>query len=955
MKKILSLLMAFALVLSLVPSFAFAASEYDVLIDFTKTTNANNNMAVTGLVGTAAGYEIVTAESCSTVYDQRQAGGVQQFSLTDYAWIASSTTTSNHHQRKVTIEVPVSKAGYYNMKILGATWHPGGVFYFYVDGEYAGLYNFDSKGRENSTTIAMSTEKTLNTLYLDPGEDGKVKIMFATAVQSASYSQTRALLKTLKLDYVGSEPVTYQTFNHTIPETVYVGEQVEFSANAVMSDGSVFRANGYEVGANGLAVASTDNSVSATAGDGVKLTKTSNDITYDGVYEGVFSCTSPGEKTITLTAMIDGEPKSFPVTVNAIESTEAAPITLNFGKGAVTPSGVASEWKVDPTYGWAVDTTLTRDTAFPSASAGENYLKLSQNYNADNYSAWWWYSDVSSNNSSGARKTTFSVKTQAPIVAGDYKVKVTGGKCADGGRMFVYVNDKFAGVYDCYDPEATDASTVTICDEVTLNTVSITPETAEGEAPYARITIYNAEYAANKRATNVISSITLEPVKTAPTVEDVVLTVPETVKVGESGDVSAYVLMSDGSKHYFNGIKRYAGSDSTYLCCSVKDTDNALYIATSANLTFVGDYESDNTKYTKVGVFTNPGGVATGKITATDDGVATVTVSGKINGVTIPSVQKTVTVPYDGAGELVENKKVTFAAFAEVGGTVTDDKEVKRVDIGSSVEVTATPDEGYEFAYWRNASGNHLSSEATETFTVNTNTSVIAVFDKVAVDEGDTTVPVYLYNENSSLIEKKDVEKGSKFSDAIKGVKPTLTGFNFDKWSISGDTVVNSILRAVALYTADTTEYTVKAGNKEITGAYGTEVTVTGSDNFKAWKLGDNIVSYDKDYSFYIWGDITLTEVTEGEVTVSPTVAINKIGDNYFIAYNVPTGYTLIEAGIVFADTGIPTVGSFYSKAVAKEGTGQFTAKKGDGNETAARGYVMFRDSKDNIAVIYAD
>ena len=41
-------------------------------------------------------------------------------------------------------------------------------------------------------------------------------------------------------------------------------------------------------------------------------------------------------------------------------------------------------------------------------------------------------------------------------------------------------------------------------------------------------------------------------------------------------------------------------------------------------------------------------------------------------------------------------------------------------------------------------------------------------------------------------------------------------------------------------------------------------------------------------------------------------------------------------------------------KAVAKEGTGQFTAKKGDGNETVARGYLMFRD-RDGIRVIYAD
>ncbi|MBQ7119060.1 MAG: hypothetical protein IJO09_02490, partial [Oscillospiraceae bacterium] len=84
-------------------------------------------------------------------------------------------------------------------------------------------------------------------------------------------------------------------------------------------------------------------------------------------------------------------------------------------------------------------------------------------------------------------------------------------------------------------------------------------------------------------------------------------------------------------------------------------------------------------------------------------------------------------------------------------------------------------------------------------------------------------------------------------------------------------------------------------------------------------------------------------------------VAISNIGDNYFIAYDVPAGYTLVEAGIVFADTGMPEVGSFYSKAIAKTGSGQFTAKKGDGTESVARGYVMFRDSDNSIRVIYAD
>ena len=230
------------------------------------------------------------------------------------------------------------------------------------------------------------------------------------------------------------------------------------------------------------------------------------------------------------------------------------------------------------------------------------------------------------------------------------------------------------------------------------------------------------------------------------------------------------------------------------------------------------------------------------------------------------------------------------------------------------------------------------------------------MFDKVEVEETDTEVPVYFYNENGSLIEKKNVALGSKFADVTSGIETSLTGFSFREWSIPGDTIINGILRAVALYDKNETVYNVTVGGNVVaSGKYGDEVTVTGSDSFKAWKLGENIVSYDKEYSFYIWGNVALTEVTEGEVTVAPTVAIDNSGDSFFISYNVPEGYTLIEAGIVFAKSGKPEIGSFNSKAIAKMGTGQFTAKKGEDAETVARGYVMFKDSDNSIRVIYAD
>ncbi|MBQ7119126.1 MAG: hypothetical protein IJO09_02825, partial [Oscillospiraceae bacterium] len=409
MRKILSLFIAIAMIVSLVPTFASAASEYDVAIDFGKTKGATNNMAVISLDGSDAGYQIIVDESCDTVYDQRQQPGeVQQFSINDGYW--TSASSANQRKYKVTIEVPVSKAGYYNMKILGATWYPGAAFYFYVDGEYAGLYDFDSK--VNKDTLKMSTEKTLNTLYLDPGEDGKVEIMFAVAVPSTYYTQARALLKTLKLDYVG-ETLEYADFVHNIPSEIVYGETVSFTVHAVMSDGSIFRANNYEVAEDGTAVASKRNAVYAeTAEDSsITIVKTSDDVTYDGVYTGQLVAEKFGETTITLTAMIDGEPKTKEVKVNVVEPEEAIPVILDltakcliYGDKTV-PS---ADWK---TIGFNI--VFDKTTSYASRyMSGYNHIYMRNG----SYSVW---------PNQGTKELMFTVEKVVPK-PGNYDVYMQG-------------------------------------------------------------------------------------------------------------------------------------------------------------------------------------------------------------------------------------------------------------------------------------------------------------------------------------------------------------------------------------------------------------------------------------------------------------------------------------------------------------------------------------------------
>ena len=316
------------------------------------------------------------------------------------------------------------------------------------------------------------------------------------------------------------------------------------------------------------------------------------------------------------------------------------------------------------------------------------------------------------------------------------------------------------------------------------------------------------------------------------------------------------------------------------------------------------------------------------------------------------------TTPDAASGSAVSDTFANVSVLAENGGTVSAEgyNTVDEVKIGTAIKATATPNEGYTFAYWRNAAGKHLSSSATETFVINTNTAVIAVFDKIA-NPNDTEAPVYFYNENGSLLDSKKVAKGTSFADA-KIENPTLTGYAFDKWSVADDTIINTLTRAVALYKESDATYTVKVGDSVVASdkKYEEFVTVTSNNNnFSYWMIGENIVSYDKSFTFRVYGNVVLTEVCEGAKKAQPTVALDVIGDNYFIGYTVPAGYTKIEAGIIFGDGFTPTVASFHSKASEKTGSGQFTAKSSGDGETIARGYLIFKTTDGSIRVIYAD
>ena len=322
-------------------------------------------------------------------------------------------------------------------------------------------------------------------------------------------------------------------------------------------------------------------------------------------------------------------------------------------------------------------------------------------------------------------------------------------------------------------------------------------------------------------------------------------------------------------------------------------------------------------------------------------------------------------VPVEMPGTAVQDTQVRFQASAYIGGTVSD-STVQAVSMGTPVTVEATANPGYTFAYWKNSAGMVLSTSARETFKVNTNTSVIAVFDAEEADENE--IPVYFYNGNGLLLGDTTVAKDTTF-EAAKGAAevpetPTLTGFVFSHWSdkdkdiaIADNATITALTRAVAIYNDAATTYTVKVGETPVAEnkKYGDTVTVYGGENFVCWKLGDKVISYEKNYTFDVYGDITLTEVTEGVAEKAPVLVLDKNAGNYFLTYDA-ADYELIEAGILFGNANASIESYNGYKATAKEGTGQFTAQPHDNSEsTVARGYMIFRDDSDSVRVIYAD
>ncbi len=212
----------------------------------------------------------------------------------------------------------------------------------------------------------------------------------------------------------------------------------------------------------------------------------------------------------------------------------------------------------------------------------------------------------------------------------------------------------------------------------------------------------------------------------------------------------------------------------------------------------------------------------------------------------------------------------------QYGGSTVNSVEKEK---NSTISLTAVPDSGYEFVYWKDSNGNIIGSETTLSYMVTRTTTVTAEFRSASSY-------IFTYKDNYGKTYK--IQPVSDYSEvsypAQEGEGGMKVGFVVQSWSndYEGDLPASGEVTGDVTFTAklvrnDGETFTVKyKANQDETTWTETSIKLgyvfsnTAADSyggvdFSYWKDQDgNIVTYDKTVSVSVYSDMELTPYYEG-------------------------------------------------------------------------------------------
>ena len=307
--------------------------------------------------------------------------------------------------------------------------------------------------------------------------------------------------------------------------------------------------------------------------------------------------------------------------------------------------------------------------------------------------------------------------------------------------------------------------------------------------------------------------------------------------------------------------------------------------------------------------------------------------------------------------------------------------------LGTQCKFTATDTKSRVFLYWQDEySGRVYSFERTIEFTASSRMHLRAMSARVSATEH----VVSFVNYGGTVMKKETATVGKTVTEPTDTKVP---GFTFTGWSKSASEVASdsSDMVVYAQYAVNDESYTVTLTNDDYVsgaGTYSNFQTVNlkaeekngAGESFSYWKDADGtIVSYERNYSFRINYDTTLTAVYGEAVTPQPVIRISKIYRDqpdmkltFYAERSVPETYTVLSHGILMASGS--TVGDSQMTVSSASDTSTALIRKvcGSSNErcgtfslaktrvsyvteVTARPFMIVQDGSGSQFVVYGD
>ncbi len=238
-------------------------------------------------------------------------------------WPMAYMAGSGKNQVAISFTVEAGSAGYYVPNLSGLTINTGADYAVYVDDTFVGNYSFYNANSPDGLIYKSGDEKPLNAVYLS---EGAHNVFMRHTVVYTQNGQAYAYLGKMKFVPISAAP-QFSKISTNLPDTIKVGETVDFTIGVDMTDGTkkLF-------GFAGNAGADTKNNISYQITEGadvINITGGELVAAYDEGLKGSITALKSGTAKIEISSTIDGEVQPVITRTITVEENNPNDVTTN--------------------------------------------------------------------------------------------------------------------------------------------------------------------------------------------------------------------------------------------------------------------------------------------------------------------------------------------------------------------------------------------------------------------------------------------------------------------------------------------------------------------------------------------------------------------------------------------------------------------------------------------------